>query len=74
MNKKYLIVLLVAMTCITSCSSIKMSKYASYYYEEAYLASKVIENIERNNPVWFYDCLVETDDYMKYINHINGRH
>lgn len=69
MNKKYLIVLLVAVTCITSCSSFKMSKYASYYYEEALLASKVIEQIKEDNPDYFYDVLVETDAWQDYVNY-----
>ena len=74
MNKNYLIVLLVAMTCITSCSSFKMSNYASYHYKEAKLASKVINQIKEDNPDYFYDILIETDVYQEYIDLIHGKH
>lgn len=74
MNKNYLLVLLVAMTCITSYSSFRMSNRAAFHYKEAYLASKVIEQIEKDIPDYFYDVLIETDVYQEYIDLIYGKH
>ena len=74
MNKKYLIVLLVAMTCITSCSSFKMSNRAAFHYKEAKLASKIINQLKEDNPNYFYDVLMETDVYQEYIDLIYGKH
>ena len=74
MNKNFLLVLLVTMTCITACSSFKMSNIASFHYKEAYLASKVIEQVKEDNPDYFYDVLIETDTYQEYIDLIYGKH
>lgn len=67
MNKNFLLILLVAMTCISSCSSFKMSNRAAKHFEEAYWASKVIEQVRKDLPDYFYDVLVETDAYQEYI-------
>lgn len=69
MNKKILLVLLTIVSIISSCSSIQMSNRAVAHYEEAYLASKVIEYIREDNPEYFYDVLVETDVYQDYVNY-----
>lgn len=46
-----------------------MSNRAATHYEEAYLASKVIECIREDNPEYFYDVLVETNIYQDYANY-----
>lgn len=74
MNKKILLILLTIVSIISSCSSINMSNRAAAYYEEAYLASKVIEQIREDNPDYFYDVLIETDVYQEYIDFIYGQH
>lgn len=68
MNKNFLLILLTIVCSITSCSSIKMSNRTSYYYKEACLASKVIEQVIRDNPDYYYDVLVETDAWQNYID------
>lgn len=74
MNKNYLIALLIGMTSIASYSSFKMSNRAAAHYKEAYLASKVIEQIRKDNPDYFYDVLIETDVYQEYIDYIYDQH
>lgn len=74
MNKNFLLILLTIVCSITSCSSFKMSNRAATHYEEAYLASKVIEYIREDNPNYFYDVLIETDVYQEYIDYIYGQH
>ena len=74
MNKNFLLILLTIVCSITSCSSFKMSNRAAAHYKEAYLASKVIEQIRKDNPDYFYDVLIETDVYQEYIDYIYGQH
>lgn len=74
MNKNFILILLTIVSIISSCSSINMSNRAAAHYEEAYLASKVIEQIREDNPDYFYDVLIETDVYQEYIDYVYGQH
>ena len=61
------------MVCIIAGSSFRMSNLATFHYKEAYLASKVIEEIKVHETEYFYDVLVETDAYQNYVEFISSK-
>lgn len=74
MNKNFLLILLTIVCSVLAISLVQMANKAAAHYEEAYLASKVIEQIREDNPDYFYDVLIETDVYQEYIDYIYGQH
>lgn len=69
MNKNFLLILLTIVCSVLSISLVQMSNRASFYYEEACLASKVIEQVILDNEDYYYDILVETDAWQNYVNY-----
>lgn len=68
MNKNFLLILLTIVCSVLAISLVQMSNRASYHYEEAYFASKVINQVRLDNPDYYYDVLIETDAWQEYID------
>lgn len=70
MKKIYIIMILVITNLITISSLIKMSSRASYHMKETEEVERLLEGIldrvEGDRPDYFWDVLMESQEYMEY--------
>ena len=67
MIKNYYSLIVTILSVVALISLNQMVNRAKTNIEECIAAQKVIEKVRNDNPDYFYDVLVETDEYQDYV-------
>lgn len=68
MIKNIIIILLSLYGIVVSCELFTMSNRASLLLKECKAAANLLDVVANEEPSFFYDVLVETDEFLYYQN------